>query len=120
MKIKLFDMIFKNNKRLELKNLFLSSRKPKTVPLLSNCKHYNTCFNKWDIFFYEWSDVTRTPLAFHSLKEFTEFLNKSGITLSTLDRTKLNFYRTNYVACYKNTNTLNIRWSYELLKTTMV
>jgi hypothetical protein len=68
------------------------------------------------IYFYEWSDATRTPKSFYSLEKFEEFLNKSGIYLKSYQREIIKCMHNPYIACKKGERDLIIKKSYEMLK----
>lgn len=109
-------IIYKENKRSELKKLFIASRAKAQERKKLSTISTSYRFTGWTIYFYEWSDITRKPLEFKSLKEFTDFLKKSKIPFTYFDRQKLMFYKTNYVACAKNKKDLKICYSYISLR----
>jgi hypothetical protein len=68
------------------------------------------------IYFYEWSDVTRTPKSFYSLEKFEDFLESCNIYLLGYQREILKNMRNPYVACKRGTKELIIKVTYEALK----
>ena len=68
------------------------------------------------IYFYEWSDVTRTPRSFYSLEKFEDFLESCNIYLVGYQREILKNMRNPYVACKRGTKELIIKVTYEALK----
>lgn len=68
------------------------------------------------IYFYEWSDATRTPKSFYALDKFEEFLNRSGIYLKSYQREIIKCMHNPYIACKKGERDLIIKKSYEMLK----
>lgn len=68
------------------------------------------------IYFYEWSDATRTPKSFYALDKFEEFLNRSGIYLKSYQREIIKCMHNPYIACKKGEKDLIIKKSYEMLK----
>ena len=61
------------------------------------------------IFFYEWSDLNRTPLVFYSLSAFNEFLKKSNIFLVPFQRDLIRDLSIAYITCKKGKPELVIR-----------
>ena len=68
------------------------------------------------IYFYEWSDVSRTPKSFYSLEKFEDFLESCNIYLLGYQREILKNMRNPYVACKRGTRELIIKISREALK----
>lgn len=68
------------------------------------------------IYFYEWSDVSRTPKSFYSLEKFEDFLESCNIYLVGYQREILKNMRNPYVACKRGTKELIIKVTYEALK----
>jgi hypothetical protein len=68
------------------------------------------------IYFYEWSDVTRTPKSFYSLEKFEDFLESCNICLMGYQREIINNIHNPYVTCKKGTKELLIKVSYDALK----
>lgn len=68
------------------------------------------------IYFYEWSDVSRTPKSFYTLEKFEEFLDSCGIYMLGYQREILKNMRNPYVTCKKGTKELLIKVTYEALK----
>ena len=68
------------------------------------------------IYFYEWSDVTRTPRSFYTLKKFEEFLSESEIFMLGYQREIIKNMHNPYITCRKGTKELIIKVSYEALK----
>jgi len=78
-------------------------------------------FSKTDsiccIYFYEWSDVARTPKTYYTLKAFENFLNDCHIYLVSWQREILSHMKHPYVACKKGKRDIIIKNSYtELTK----
>ena len=81
--------------------------------------HQPTLFDgefKGVIYFYEWSDVSRTPKSFYTLDKFEEFLDSCGIYLLGYQREIIKNMHNPYVACRKGTKELIIKVNYEALK----
>lgn len=74
---------------------------------------------KIDIYFYEWSNISTTPLHYFRVETFEEFLKRSGITLETYQRGIIARLGTVFVSCYKGTKTLVIRSTWKGLKSAM-
>lgn len=69
------------------------------------------------IYFYEWSDTTRTPKTYYTLKAFESFLNDCHIYLASWQREVLSHMKHPYVACKKGERDIIIKNSYtELTK----
>lgn len=69
------------------------------------------------IYFYEWSDTTRTPKTYYTLKAFESFLNDCHIYLVSWQREVLSHMKHPYVACKKGERDIIIKNSYtELTK----
>lgn len=68
------------------------------------------------IYFYEWSDVSRTPKSFYSLEKFEDFLESCNICLVGYQREILKNMHNPYVACKRGTKELIIKVTYEALK----
>lgn len=71
------------------------------------------------IYFYEWSDISRTPKTFYTLKKFEEFLSESQIFIMGYQREIIKNMRNPYITCRKGTKELIIKPSHELLKSSM-
>ena len=69
-----------------------------------------------DVFIYEESDVTRTPLQFKKVSEFKEWAEGKKIYMSEYTLNALKGNEFNYVTCYPGCLTLMIRQSYSELK----
>ena len=68
------------------------------------------------IYFYEWSDVSRTPRTFYTLEKFEDFLETSNICIMGYQREILKNMHNPYVSCKKGTKELVIKVNYEALK----
>lgn len=71
--------------------------------------------NEVKIFFYEWSDVNRSPRCFYQLDAFDNFLKTSGIFMELYQREIIKNLGCVYVSCYRNTKRLALRASYKNL-----
>ena len=72
-------------------------------------------YNDIRIYFYEWSDVSRTPRVFYQLDIFDNFLMSSGIYMALYQKDIIRNLGSVYVTCYTGTKTLSIRSSYSSL-----
>lgn len=94
-------------------------------------KTYNTnCFNNVyrstnntvppsddrSVYFYEYSDLTRSPLIFKKVSWFINWAKDHKIYMSSYTENQLRENETNYCTCFVGSATLLIRNSYELLK----
>lgn len=68
------------------------------------------------IYFYEWSDVNRTPRIFYTLKAFEKFLNDSQIYLVGWQREVIINLPNRYITCKKGSKELIIKCGYESLR----
>lgn len=68
------------------------------------------------IYFYEWSDVSRTPRTFYSLEKFEDFLESSNLFLLGWQREVIKNMHNPYISCKKGERELVIKVSYEQLK----
>lgn len=66
------------------------------------------------IYFYEWSDIKRSPRLFYTLRAFENFLNSSHIFLASYQKELLINLPTPYVSCRKD-GSLIIKCNYEKL-----
>jgi hypothetical protein len=64
------------------------------------------------IYFYEWSDTTRNPKTYYTLKAFENFLNDCHIYLASWQREVLSHMKHPYVACKKGERDIVIKNSY--------
>ena len=71
------------------------------------------------IYFYEWSDATRTPKTFYTLNKFEDFIEESNIFLYGYQREIIRNMHNPYIACKKNSNELIIKATYEALKSAL-
>ena len=85
--------------------------------------YYNNLFNdgnnisfKGVIFFYEWSDVSRTPIRYFSLSLFEKFLSESGLMLEPWQRDFIKRLDTAYITCRPGGRELIVRNGYDYLK----
>jgi len=77
-------------------------------------------FNKEvNIYFYEWSDVSKKPRCFYQLEAFENFLKFSGIYMQFYQREIIQNLGTVYATCYTGTKNLNLRGSYKNLSDSM-
>lgn len=112
------------NKSKDLKDLFKSHLENKknsgsNVSSYRNGYSYPSAFiNKGasiEIYFYEWSDVYRTPRYFGSLYYFNMFLKNSGIDLTDGGRSIIETLGKVYITCRKGEKRLIFRSSYDAL-----
>lgn len=68
------------------------------------------------IYFYEWSDITRTPKTYYTLDAFEKFLNDCCIYLASWQREILSHMRHPYVSCKKGERDIIIKSTYVELK----
>ena len=72
------------------------------------------------IYFYEWSDITRTPVRYFSISLFEKFLNESNLELEAWQKDIiLNLQHEAYITCKPGSKELIVRSSYEALKISM-
>jgi hypothetical protein len=71
--------------------------------------------NSVNIYFYEWSDLSKAPRAFYQLEAFENFLKSSGMFLEFYQKGIIKNLGTVYITCYTGTKNLNIRGSYKNL-----
>lgn len=67
------------------------------------------------IYFYEWSDINRTPKTFYTLKAFETFLKESQIYLMGWEREVIRNMPRRYITCRKGKKELIIKCSYSAL-----
>lgn len=88
------------------------THRPFQPNLFNNNDYYIGC-----IYFYEWSDTTRSPKTYYTLKAFEKFLNDCQIYLASWQREVLSHMKHPYVACKKGERDIIIKNSYtELTK----
>lgn len=68
------------------------------------------------IYFYEWSDINRTPVSFYTLDAFERFLNASQIFMAAYQKELIKHISTSYIACEKNKKNLLIKTCYASLR----
>ena len=78
------------------------------------CQYIST--NECEIYFYEWSDITRTPLNFKYYTDFYEFLDKSNIILSNNNYNKMKQMKKCYMTCEKGKRNLLLADEYKKLE----
>ena len=61
------------------------------------------------IYFYEWSDINRSPITFYSITAFVEFLDRCGIFIPPFQKDMLRNLDRAYVICKKGKKDLLIR-----------
>ena len=71
------------------------------------------------IYFYEWSDISRTPRSFYSIEKFEEFINVCEIYLHGYQREIIRNMRNPYVTCKKGEKELIIKSNYNALVSAM-
>lgn len=64
------------------------------------------------IYFYEWSDTTRIPKSYYTLKAFEAFLNDCHIYLASWQREVLSHMKHSYVACKRGERDIIIKGSF--------
>lgn len=94
---------------------------PPTTPVTHRPPYQPSLFDNSNgaigcIYFYEWSDVTRTPKTYYTLKAFENFLNDCQIYLASWQREVLSHMRHPYVACKKGEKNIIIKNSYIALR----
>lgn len=72
------------------------------------------------IYFYEWSDVTRTPKSFYSIEKFEEFLKSCEIYMQGFQREIISHMHNPYISCKKGEKELIIKSTYDSLKTALL
>ena len=111
------------NKQLrELFHAYLDRINSPKIPVRRESYRQPTLFDQeftGVIYFYEWSDVTRTPRSFYTLKKFEEFLSESQIFIMGYQREIIKNMHNPYITCRKGTKELVIKPSYETLKASM-
>lgn len=111
-----------SNLNKQLKGLFHNYlnrlEEEKNKPIIRNYHQPSLFDNEFHgiIYFYEWSDVTRPPKSFYTLKKFEEFLDSSGIYILGYQREIIKNMRNPYITCKKGSKELIIKVSYEALK----
>lgn len=106
------------NKSKDLKDLFKSHLENKKNRGSNGYSYPSTFINKAtpiEIYFYEWSDVYRTPRYFGSLYYFNMFLKNSGIDLTDGGRSIIETLGKVYITCRKGEKRLIFRSSYDAL-----
>lgn len=68
------------------------------------------------IYFYEWSDINRTPKAYYTLRAFENFLVSSQIYLASYQKELIRNIHNPYITCRKDGKDLIIKCNYESLK----
>lgn len=89
--------------------------------VLDNVHRFPSQFadNSVRIYFYEWSDPSKTPRTFYQLNSFDNFLKMSGINMEFYQREIIKNLGTVYITCYTGTKNLNIRSTYKNLLDTL-
>jgi hypothetical protein len=64
------------------------------------------------IYFYEWSDTTRIPKSYYTLKAFEAFLNDCHIYLASWQREVLSHMKHSYVACKRGERDIIIKGTF--------
>ena len=87
-----------------------------------HCYHGSSSFNaqsddiKGALYFYEWSDINRSPRTFYFMSIFEKFLIDSGITLQGYEKEIIKNITNPYVSCKKGSKELIIKSSFDVLK----
>lgn len=68
------------------------------------------------IYFYEWSDATRSPKTFYSLRAFENFLNANQIFMASYQKELIKHLHNPYVSCKVDGKDLHIKANWEALK----
>ena len=94
---------------------------PPTTPVTHRPPYQPSLFDNSNgvigcIYFYEWSDVTRTPKTYYTLKAFENFLNDCQIYLASWQREVLSHMHHPYVACKRGEKDIIIKNSYIALR----
>jgi hypothetical protein len=71
------------------------------------------------IFFYEWSDIGRTPIRYFSLSLFEKFLSDCDLYLEPHQRDIILNLPKSYITCKHGSKQLIVRGTYDGLKSTM-
>ena len=93
---------------------------PPTTPPVTHRPPYQSPLMKDDgvmgcIYFYEWSDVTRAPKTYYTLKAFENFMNDCHIYLASWQREIIKNMRHPYIACRKGERDIIIKNTYMAL-----
>lgn len=120
------------NRSKDLRKLFKTymarkeeeSRRPVNYHYGRSQQYYNETFQGTEtfhgvIFFYEWSDVTRSPIRYFSLPLFEKFLTESGLELEPWQRDVILNLQQVYITCSPGEKLLLVRSSYDALKSTV-
>ena len=116
------------NRSKDLKSLFkaymVRKEEESSKPYSYRTREYynNTFQNKQFsgvIFFYEWSDITRSPLRYFSLSLFEKYLTDSNIELEPWQKDVINNLGEVFITCKPGKKELLIRNSYDGLKSSM-
>lgn len=108
-----------------LKELFHASLNSSNKPTVSDYRapSYHQTHIGFDdedyngiIYFYEWSDIKRSPKTFYTMKGFETFLRDSGIFIAGYQRELIRNLNNAYVTCLRNTKDLLIKCSYDSLR----
>jgi hypothetical protein len=82
-------------------------------PMGYRCGGINTSSDygsyKGVVYFYEWSDLNRSPISFYSLNSFDDFLKKSNIFMAPFQKDMIRNLDRAYVTCKKGKTELLIR-----------
>lgn len=89
------NIIINKMKRLDIKDVFNEFLEKVKKSSFDFRPAFNP--NSFEIKFYEWSDLNRTPLVFKDFTTFINFLEKSNIETSTEDRFRI--YSKGKVGC---------------------
>ena len=122
------------NRSKDLRDLFrqslINERKKLTATNYGNSPYYGGSYsmlsgihripNQYNdssvrIYFYEWSDLSKTPRTFYQLDAFDNFLKSSGIYMEFYQKDIIKNLGTVYITCYTGTKNLNIRSTYKNL-----
>ena len=103
----------------DLKKLFHASlNKPRVEYGTYQPKLFNGEFSGI-IYFYEWSDINRTPKSFYSIEKFEEFINRCSIYMQGYQREIIRNMRNPYITCKRGKRELVIKSNYQALKSAM-
>ena len=108
------------NKALSLLDDFKKHLEEKKSTRIYNTSCFNSAYkertNDRTIYFYEFSDLKRLPLKFSKVSDFMDWAKKHSVYLSSYTETQLRDHETSYCTCFRNSSSVMIRSSYELLK----
>ncbi len=107
-------LCYKNKCFDELFNKFLLNNSKKVITSSNNV---NVCYggtsnNRITVYFYEWSDINRSPRYFYNVDSFIKFLNDCKISYTSYQYNRLHESRWFYCSCVKGESKLILCESY--------